>query len=74
MKEPFVEAYKGHLLHCQPNQTPAGEFLAHVVISFAERGGHTDVAITPEHSPFERAREAADHALAVGKQWVDQNT
>jgi len=73
MKEPFTELYKGYLLKCAPHATPAERFLPHLVISFAESGGHKDITKTPDHPSFTTAREAAECALAEGKRWVDEN-
>ena len=73
MKAPFTELYKSYLLKCEPHSTPDGRFLARLVISFAERDAHKEVLITPNHPSFETAREAANCALAEGKQWVEKN-
>lgn len=73
MNEAFIELYEGYLLKCEPHSTPDGRYLANLALSFAQRGGQNDVSITPDHSSFATAREAADCALAVGKRWVESN-
>lgn len=71
MREALVELYRGYLLRCAPSSTPEGRYLAKLVVSFAEHGGHEDVSITPKAPSFATPREAADCSLAVGKHWID---
>ncbi len=71
MEEPFEMAYKGYLLKCRPQSTPAGEFMPFAIVTQAA-SAMCVTTISPDLAAFASRIEAASTALSLAMRWVDE--